>query len=186
MDRTTELLEELRRYRPADLQEAQHHRAVLDLLSYGEAPFSRGHFVPGHVTASCFIVDPSSKRVLLHHHRRLNRWLQMGGHIESGETAIQAALREGSEESGLSDLELLSDGVFDVDVHDIPAGKGEPEHLHFDVRYVVRTSRPESIMIDRAESNELAWVELDRAIPLMNEAASSRAMVKIRRLLAGR
>lgn len=186
MDRTTELLEELRCYRPADLHEAQHHRAVLDLLSYGVAPFSRERFVPGHVTASAFIVDPSSWRVLLHHHRRLNRWLQMGGHVEDGETATEAALREGSEESGLSDLELMGEGVIDVDVHDIPAAEGEHEHLHFDVRYVFRTASPESIMIDRAESNELAWVELDQAVLLMNERAADRAMLKIRGLLSGR
>ena len=183
MDKRAALLEELRCYRAADPVEAQHQRAVLDLLSYAPSPFSRDHFVPGHITGSCFIVDPSSGRVLLHHHRRLGRWLQMGGHLESGESAVEAALREGREESGLSDLTLMSDAVFDIDVHDIPAAKGEPEHLHFDIRHVARTSQPDSIVIDRAESYELAWVELDRAIPLMNEEASKRAMLKIRKLL---
>lgn len=183
MERKSELLEELRLYRAADAAEAHHHRAVLDLLSYGVEPFSRTQYVPGHVTGSAFIVDPSTKRLLLHHHKRLDRWLQMGGHLEPGESVLQAALREGSEESGLRDLQMMSDGVFDIDVHDIPAAKGEPDHLHFDIRYVVRTSQPESIMIDRAESNELAWVDLDRAVSLMNEAASTRAVMKIRKLL---
>lgn len=183
MEKAAQLLEELRRYRPADALEAEHHRAVLDLLSDGRSPFSRGQFVPGHITASCFVVDPCTQRVLLHHHRRLNRWLQMGGHIESGESAIDAALREAAEESGLRDLTLLTDGIVDVDVHDIPAGKGEPDHSHFDVRYVARTSHPQSIVIDRTESNELEWVELDRAIPLMNEEASKRVIMKIREIL---
>ena len=183
MDKTTELLEELRRYRPADLHEAQHQRAVIDLLCYGPSPFSRDHFVPGHITGSCFIVDPASGRVLLHHHRRLDRWLQMGGHVEPGESAIEAALREGREESGLDDLVLLNDGAFDIDVHEIPAAKGEPDHSHFDVRYVARTSHPESIVIDPSESNELAWVGLDEAVPLMNEDASKRAMLKIRKMM---
>jgi 8-oxo-dGTP pyrophosphatase MutT (NUDIX family) len=183
MEKTAQLLEELRRYRPADMREAEHHRALLDLLSYGVEPFARSSYVPGHVTASCFIVDPPSGRLLLHHHRRLDRWLQMGGHLEPGESAPEAALREGREESGLPDLELMSDEVLDVDVHDIPAGKGEPDHSHFDVRYIARTAQPESIMIDRTESNELAWVELDRAIPMMNEEGSKRVMLKISRLL---
>ncbi|HEY8712759.1 MAG TPA: NUDIX hydrolase [Thermoanaerobaculia bacterium] len=185
MDKATELLEELRRYRPVDSQEGQHHRSVLDLLSYAPSPFSRDQFIPGHITGSCFIVDPASQRVLLHHHRRLDRWLQMGGHVEHGESALEAALREGREESGLADLVLLSDGAFDIDVHAVPSAKGEPDHAHFDIRYVARTSHPESIMIDLAESNELAWVELDRAIPLMNEEASRRAVLKIRKMLAG-
>ena len=183
MNKTSELLEELRLYRPADPQEAQHHRSILDLLSYASSPFSRDHFVPGHITGSCFIVDPATERVLLHHHRRLDRWLQMGGHLEDGESAIEAAMREGAEESGLSDLVLLRDSAFDLDVHDIPAARGEPVHCHFDIRYVARTSRPESIMIDRAESKELAWVDLDKAVPLMNEDASKRAMLKIRKML---
>jgi 8-oxo-dGTP pyrophosphatase MutT (NUDIX family) len=184
MEKAAQLLEELRLYRSADALEAEHHRAVLDLLSHGRSPFSRSEFVPGHITASCFVVDPCSQRVLLHHHRRLNRWLQMGGHVEAGESAIDAALREATEESGLRDLALLTDGIVDVDVHDIPAGKGEPDHSHFDVRYVARTSHPESIVIDRTESNELEWVELDRAIPLMNEEASKRVITKIRKILA--
>ena len=184
MDKRAAILEELRCYHAADSREAQHQRSVLDLLSYARSPLSRDHFVPGHITGSCFIVDPSSMRVLLHHHRRLNRWLQMGGHLENGESAIEAALREGREESGLSDLTLVSDGAFDLDVHDVPSAKGEPDHQHFDIRYVARTSQPESIVIDRAESNELAWVDLDRAVPLMNEEASKRAMLKIRKMLS--
>ena len=178
-----ELLEELRSYRAADAREAQHQRDILDLLSYGVDPFSRAQFVPGHVTASCFIVDPASKRLLLHHHRRLNRWLQMGGHIDAGETARAAALREGAEESGLSDLELIDPRVVDVDVHAIPAAQGEPDHVHFDVRYVARTMRPESIMMSAAESNDLAWVGLDEAETMMNAPESSRVILKIRKML---
>lgn len=108
----------------------------------------------------------------------------MGGHIEDGESTMIAALREAREESGLCDL-VLVDGVADIDVHEIPAGKGEPDHSHFDVRYIARTSQPDRIAIDCAESKELAWVELDRAVPLMNEESAKRAMLKIRKLLAG-
>jgi 8-oxo-dGTP pyrophosphatase MutT (NUDIX family) len=186
MERTTQLLEELRCYHAADRLEAQHQRAVLDLLSYGTAPFSRAQYVPGHITASCFIIDPGSQRLLLHHHRRLDRWLQMGGHVEDGESAKDAALREAAEESGLRDLVMVSESVVDIDVHEIPPWKGEPGHSHFDVRYIARTSHPESIMIDRAESNELGWVDLDRAIPLMNEEASTRVILKIRKVVAGK
>ena len=186
MEKTAELLEQLRRYTPADSLEAQHHQAVLDLLSYSPAPFSRSAFVPGHITASCFIVDPSTHRLLLHRHRRLGRWLQMGGHVEEGESALEAALREGAEESGLSDLIPIGESAFDLDVHGIPAAKGEPDHSHFDVRFVARTAHPESIMMDGAESDDLAWVPFDAAIPMMNEEASRRAILKIRKKLAGK
>ena len=103
----------------------------------------------------------------------------MGGHVEGDEDPKAAALREGREESGLTDLELVVDGIFDLDVHRIPAAKGEPDHRHFDVRYLGRTSAPESIAIDRNESNDLAWVPLAEAAARMNEAASSRVVSKI-------
>ncbi len=183
MDPRIELLEELRLYHAADSVEAQHQRDILDLLSYGAAPFSRDSFVPGHITASCFIVDPASRLLLLHHHRRLDRWLQMGGHVDPAEPADRAALREGMEESGLSDLELMGGGVIDLDVHPIPEGKGEPDHSHFDVRYVARTLTPDAIMIADAESKELLWVDLDRAMTMMDEEGSRRVITKIRKML---
>lgn len=76
-------------------------------------------------------------------------------------------------------------GVLDLHIHPIPAGKGEPAHDHFDVRYLARTATPEAIAIDRAESNELAWVDLARAAELMPGAESRRAIRKIERMLTG-
>lgn len=182
MSRHEVLLDQLHGYHPSDELEAQHQRALVNLLTMSDDTFVRDHFAPGHVTASLFIVHPATEALLLHHHRRLDRWLQMGGHVEAGEHPADAALREGAEESGLTDLALLP-GIFDLDVHAIPAGKGEPDHLHFDVRYLAHTSTPDRITIDRNESNDLAWVPLAAAIPLMNEEASSRVVRKIERFL---
>ena len=176
--RHIDLLAHLERYRPADALEARHREAIAALVGSASGAFDRAHFAPGHVTASCFIVHGST--LLLHHHRRLDRWLQMGGHVEADERPVDAALREGSEESGLEDLTLAIDGIFDLDVHVIPAAKGEPEHRHFDVRYIARTASPGAVVIDRAESNDVAWVPLERAEALMNEAGSSRVIQKIR------
>ena len=172
------LLRDLRGYAPQDALEEQHCGAMIDLLSGDGDPFARTTFAPGHITAGCFIV--SGDQLLLHHHRRLDRWLQMGGHVDGDESALDAALREAREESGLGDLALVVDAIFDVDVHFIPAGKGEPDHRHFDVRYLARTESPSAIAFDPKESNDLAWVPLDRAVALMNEEASARAIRKIR------
>ena len=183
MNRHERLLEELKAYVAADAAEETHRRAMVGLLASTDA-FSRAHFMPGHFTASCYIVDGQG-RLLLHHHRRLDRWLQMGGHVERDETPSLAALREGAEESGLADLHFpggagAETGILDLDIHAIPAGKGEPDHHHFDVRYVARTRTPDAIAIDRAESNELAWVSLDRAAELMPGPESHRVIRKIR------
>lgn len=153
----------------------------LGLLRDTNAPYSRSQFVPGHITASCYVIDGGG-RLLLHHHRRLNRWLQMGGHVEDGERPVDAALREAREESGLSDLEIIG-GIADLDVHVIPAGRGEPEHRHFDVRYIARTGSPDAIEMDAKESNDLMWVDLERAAMLMSGEESLRVIRKIGRML---
>lgn len=182
MTRLDRLLTQFRSYSPADAVEEGHLRAMVNLLTIGGDSFSRAHFRPGHFTASLFIVDGGG-RLLLHHHRRLDRWLQMGGHVEGEEAPHEAALREGVEESGLRDLALHGDAIFDLDVHTIPAAKGEPDHDHFDVRYLARTSTPDAITIDRAESHALAWVTLARAAELMPGAESLRVIRKIERSL---
>lgn len=180
------MIEELRRilvgFRPEDEEERRDLGRILDLVfSAGEEAARRWHFAPGHLTASLFIVHPPSGRLLLHHHRRLDRWLQMGGHIEPGESPAVAALREGREESGLVDLVLLRPGPFDLDVHPIPAGKGEPAHLHFDLRYLGSTSDPGSAKPDRLESHSLAWLSLEDAAERMGEAGGRRAVEKVAR-----
>ena len=106
----------------------------------------------------------------------------MGGHVEGEETPHAAALREGLEESGLRDLQIEG-GIFDLDIHGIPAAKGEPDHDHFDVRFLARTSTPDAVTMDRAESNALAWVTLARAAELMPGAESRRVIRKIERSL---
>lgn len=172
----------LLRHVPADLDEEHDRSALLALVAQDPRCFSRDAFDPGHVTGSAFIVDRGTGRVLLHHHRRLDRWLQMGGHDEGEHDPAKTALREGSEESGLDDLTLLSPDVLDVDVHEIPAARGEPAHLHFDVRYALHTERPERIRRDDAESVSLAWFTLAEAAEKMDEPGARRALARLARL----
>jgi 8-oxo-dGTP pyrophosphatase MutT (NUDIX family) len=183
MTRHETLLAQLRTYEPADALEAGHRAAMFHLLT-SDGAFSRGHFAPGHFTASCYVIDDGG-RLLLHHHRRLDRWLQMGGHVEGEETTELAALREATEESGLDDLTLV-DGIVDLDIHPIPAGKGEPDHAHFDVRYVARTRRAEAVRLDHVESNDLRWFALLEAADVLTGEESQRVLRKIERILRER
>ncbi|MEA2690050.1 MAG: hypothetical protein QOD51_2657 [Candidatus Eremiobacteraeota bacterium] len=113
----------------------------------------------GHVTASAWIVDPSRTRALLTHHRKLGKWLQLGGHVDGDTDVRRAALREAREESGLRSLRFVCGGIYDVDVHAIPARPGEPAHDHYDVRFALEADPAEPLVVNE-ESNELAWVPI--------------------------
>lgn len=177
------LADALRRHVPGDAREEADLAAILRLVETEAGCFSRGTFAPGHVTGSGFIVHPASRRVLLHHHRRLGAWLQMGGHDEGESDPRATALREGAEESGLRDLALLAPDILDVDVHRIPAGKGEPPHLHHDVRYALATSVPDAIRRDDAESVDLRWFSFAEAAAAMDDPDASRALARLAQLL---
>lgn len=126
----------------------------IDFLDSHADVFERGHAI-GHFTGSAWLVSADGARVLLTHHRKLDRWLQLGGHADGNADLAQVALREAEEESGLRDLEL-EPAIFDLDRHRIPARGSEPEHWHYDVRYVVRAGGSEDFVVS-AESHALAW-----------------------------
>jgi 8-oxo-dGTP pyrophosphatase MutT (NUDIX family) len=108
----------------------------------------------GHFTGSAWLVSADGERVLLTHHRKLGRWLQLGGHADGDRNLGAVALREAEEESGLSGLRLET-GIFDLDRHRIPARGEEPEHWHYDARYVIRATAERFAISE--ESLALAW-----------------------------
>ena len=127
------------------------------LLDDPEDPFVRGRLA-GHFTASAWLVDCAGARLLMTHHRKLDRWLQLGGHADGDRDLAAVALREAEEESGLSDLVVLPE-IFDLDRHWIPERKGVPGHWHCDVRYVVWAGKDEQFVVSE-ESHDLAWREI--------------------------
>ncbi|WP_424682450.1 NUDIX hydrolase [Frateuria sp. YIM B11624] len=126
----------------------------LQFLDSAPQVFERSH-APGHFTGSAWLVSADGERVLLTHHRKLGRWLQLGGHADGDRDLARVALREAEEESGLRELVVEPD-IFDIDRHLIPARGDEPAHWHYDVRYVVRATGSEAFEVSE-ESLELAW-----------------------------
>lgn len=135
--------------------------------------FHRQH-APGHFTGSAWLVSADGQRVLLTHHRKLGRWLQLGGHADGDTDLARVALREAEEESGLSGLRVQAE-IFDLDRHRISARGTEPEHWHYDVRYIVQAGSSEAFRIS-AESLDLAWQ------PIKAIAADDQADESLRRM----
>ncbi len=143
--------------------------------------------LPGHVTGSAFVVSADHRACLLLHHRKLDRWLQPGGHADGDPHVDRVALREAREESGIEDLELWRPArgelvPLDVDVHRIPAHGTEPEHEHHDVRFLV-VAPPGADPSGNDESHEIAWVALDRLEHHTREPSVLRLREKALRLL---
>nr|WP_223185381.1 NUDIX hydrolase [Streptomyces sp. CBMA152] len=120
----------------------------------------------GHLTASALVVDPERGRVLLTLHKKLNMWLQMGGHCEPGDVSVAAAaLREATEESGIAHLTLLPGGPVRLDRHPIPA----PCHWHLDVQYAA-LAPADAVEAISDESLDLRWYAYDEVAAVADES----------------
>ena len=120
----------------------------------------------GHVTGSAWIVSPDGRQVLLTHHKKLGRWLQLGGHSDGEPDTLLVSQREAEEESGLK-VHPLDESIFDIDIHEIPARADEPHHLHFDVRFLFRARDLKFVV--SSESHDLRWVDLLNIEQFSNE-----------------
>ena len=175
MSRVQDLLDLLEAYEPSPA-EAEAMAEILDLLFGDGDVLLADCFDPGHITASAFVVDPTRTELLLIHHGKLNTWLQPGGHVDPGEGVVNAALREVEEETGVAGM-VISDGIFDLDVHPIPASGGRPAHTHFDVRFLVEARSTELRKSD--EVRDLRWVTLSDVPDLVTDQSVLRAVAKL-------
>ena len=137
----------------------------------------------GHLTGSAWVLDEDRTHALLTHHGKFNCWVQLGGHVEDDADLLSAALREAYEESGLASVKPLSDSIFDVDVHTIPANPKEPAHFHYDIRFLFAADRTASLVVS-SESKDLSWVALEKIADLTQEESVLRMVRKTSRLRA--
>jgi 8-oxo-dGTP pyrophosphatase MutT (NUDIX family) len=138
---------------PSDGACSKSLELILMLLERSPHPFSREQFTPGHITTSGMVISPDGKRLLILHHRRLDRWLLPGGHVEPSDPSIEAAsAREVLEETGVA---VTGGQLGGADVHGIPPKRHEPYHLHHDLLFWFQAST-EALQVSD-ESHAVAW-----------------------------
>lgn len=174
---TSAVAELLRQFKARGDGEAEKSRELtLALLEWSPAPFSRKTFTPGHVTCTGVVLSPDREGVLLVHHRRLNRWLLPGGHVEEEDaSAAQTAFREVREETG-AEIVRKPGNLVGCDVHPIPARSAEPLHLHHDLifAFAAKTTR----LGESREVRKVVWrpVEDLSDLPVSIQRSVGRAL----------
>ena len=150
------LLDRLQIYRKNNPKESTLVDRFIHFVDGNADCFDRSN-LEGHVTGSVWLLSPDERSVLLTHHKKLGRWLQLGGHSDGESDTLLVAQREAEEESGLK-VEPLDKNIFDIDIHEIPSRGNEPAHLHFDARFLF-TALDLRFVIS-PESHDLQWVDL--------------------------
>lgn len=153
-----ELVQQVENYLPFDQTEKAMCERLLSFMQENENCFERTLLI-GHITASAWLLNEKTEEVLLIHHKKLNKWLQPGGHCDGDENVFRVARKEVLEETGIQ-VGPQKEKIFDIDIHSIPERKGVPEHDHYDVRFkfVLQDNiKP----IQNEESNALEWISID-------------------------
>ncbi len=153
------LIELLENYFPLREEEKQYKVRMLDFIRKHENCFDRS-LESGHITASAWLLNKKTSHALLMHHTKLNIWVQLGGHCDGVSNPLVVAIKEASEESGLSSIIPVQEKIFDIDIHLIPKNKIQKSHYHYDVRFLLRVENNEKIQRNH-ESKELRWVDKD-------------------------
>jgi 8-oxo-dGTP pyrophosphatase MutT (NUDIX family) len=167
------LIELLEVYHPDDSLEKKYKNQILEFITNNQVIFGKENKT-GHITGSSWVTNNSKNKALLCYHRKLNKWLQLGGHSDEDENIFDTAIREAREESGLLSLKVLSEKIFDIDIHFIPGFGEENGHLHYDIRFIFEADEKEDIIISN-ESKDIAWVDLDN----IKELNSSESLIRM-------
>lgn len=154
------LIKLLNEYKPISSEENKFKTDMLVFISENKNCFNRSLEI-GHITASAWLLNKEGSKVLLMHHAKLNKWLQLGGHTDGESDVLAVAIKEAQEESGIKAIEPISNNIFDIDIHLIPKNSKDNAHLHYDIRFLLQVKSLEDFKINH-ESKELRWFEKDK------------------------
>ncbi|MCL1944454.1 MAG: NUDIX hydrolase [Firmicutes bacterium] len=150
-----DLKSSLDNYTPFDKEELESLNKFKQFLNTQENVFDRINTF-GHITGSGYLFNSDLTQVLLTHHRKVDCWLQFGGHSDGDTNTMRVAVREVQEESGIMDFDLVENDIFDIDVHMFKnIFVDDDTHWHFDIRFAFKTNQTNYTISH--ESNDIRW-----------------------------
>jgi ADP-ribose pyrophosphatase YjhB (NUDIX family) len=186
-----ELIDQLRRYRPWNEQEARDRELLLACLDCQPDVFTRESRL-FHLTASAWVVNPARTKVLMAYHNIYRSWAWLGGHADGERDLLSVALREVREESGAEDVRVLDEAPFSLEVLTVDGhvrrGVYVPSHLHLNVTYLLECDETAPLRSKPDENSGVAWFDLEGAVaassePWYQERIYSKLNEKLRRRL---
>lgn len=172
----SKLLDLLERYIPFYQEEVKVKKDMIEFVNNNHNCFDR-RLEEGHITGSAWLLNKDGDKALLMHHRKLDKWLQPGGHADGDTDVLAVAVKEAREESGIKAIEVVNGDIFDIDIHLIPENSIEKEHFHYDIRFLLQVKSDEELS-NNGESKELRWLDADDMIHLTEEKSVVRMVNK--------
>ena len=167
-----ELTEAIRAFRPENEQEEADKKGILAFLAANENAFTRDNTI-AHMTASAWVVNHDRTKVLMVYHRIYDSWSWTGGHADGEENLLAVALREVTEETGVSSVTPVSDDIFSLEILTVDGhekhGSYVPSHLHMNVTYLLEADEEEPLTVCEDENKGVAWFGLDEALSASSE-----------------
>jgi len=144
-----------------NLKEKEVAKKFLEFLEKNWEKWFFRENLEGHFTWSIIVVNEDITKTLLMHHKKLNKWLNFWGHADWDIDLENVAIRELSEEAGIfvQKKDLLKDFI-DLQIQTIPERKNEPEHFHYDVRYVIKVPENIDFKLQEKEVNDIKWFSI--------------------------
>lgn len=168
------VLKKLHNYHPSNVDEQEFKQRMIAFIEEHPDCFERSLAI-GHVTASAWLLNKKGDKALLMHHAKLDRWFQLGGHCDGNPDVLAVAIKEAQEESGINDIAPVSEEIFDIDIHLIPAHKKEAAHDHYDIRFLLQVMSDEDF-VQNSESKELRWIgKRPEDLPTTSESVARMA-----------
>lgn len=165
------IFEQLRAFMPYNEQEASDRRLMLQYAGMFSDLYTRENEM-AHLTASCWIVSPDRTKVLLAYHNIYDSWAWLGGHADGEKDLLAVALKEASEESGVT-ARPVSREIFSAEILGVPGhvkrGKYVSSHLHLNVTYLLEADEQQALHEKPDENSAVRWFALQDVIPNTRE-----------------